>query len=57
VGDAVLLELEVQVGVGEPARAPVLPNDDLARLRLEVGVELPTPEAPGEVVPLLNLAL
>src|SRR5215470_15755913 len=41
--DAVLLELQVQVGVGEAAGTPVLLCDDLTRRRREFGTELTTP--------------
>jgi hypothetical protein len=43
--DAVLLELQIEVGVGEAARSPVLEGNDVAGLGLEV-VEL-NRSAPG----------
>ncbi|SED20375.1 hypothetical protein SAMN04490356_7410 [Streptomyces melanosporofaciens] len=51
MGDAVLPELHIQVGVGEPALRPVLMGHHLPRPRLEVRMELPTPGVPGEAVP------
>src|SRR5215469_13145747 len=57
MGDAVLLEQEVQVGVGEAALPPVFLGDDITGLRLEVGVEFATPGVPGEVVVLFLVAL
>src|SRR5262245_45038294 len=41
--DAVLLELQVQIGVGEAARTPMLCGDDLAWLGREFGTDLATP--------------
>src|SRR5262245_4869458 len=41
--DAVLLELQVQVGVGEAAGTPVLLSDNLTWRRHEFGTELATP--------------
>jgi hypothetical protein len=38
MGDPLLLQPEIQVGVGEAALSPMLPGDDVARLRREVGV-------------------
>src|SRR5262245_35419846 len=43
--DAVLLELQIEVRVGEAARAPVLRSDDLARPGLEPGADLAAPRA------------
>src|SRR5262245_53680271 len=43
--DAVLLELQIQVGTGETAGAPMFLRDDLARCRHEFGVELAAPGA------------
>jgi hypothetical protein len=43
--NAELLELLVEVRVGEPARPPVLVHDDVALLRLEIVVSSPTPPA------------
>src|SRR5579871_5655204 len=45
---AVLLELEVEIGVGEPARSPMFMDNDIAWPRLEVAVECSTPAALGE---------
>ena len=50
--DAELLELLVEVGVGEPARPPVFEHHHIVRLRLEVVVEGPAPAALGEGLPL-----
>ena len=57
MGDALLLQLKVQIGIGEPALAPVLLNDDVAALRHEVRVPLTAPCALGKGVALLNQAL
>ncbi len=43
-----LLELEIEVGVGKPARSPVLKRNDVARLGLEIVMECPAPAVPGE---------
>src|SRR5262245_19893501 len=43
--DAVLLELQIQVGVGEPAGAPMFLRDNLARRRHEFGAEFAAPRA------------
>jgi hypothetical protein len=43
----VLLELEVEIGVGEPALRPVLVDDDIVRLGNEVRVPV---TAPGPVL-------
>jgi hypothetical protein len=43
--NAELLELLVEVRVGETARPPVLVHDDVALLRLEIVVDGPTPSA------------
>jgi hypothetical protein len=37
--DAVLLELQIEIGVGKAARSPVLAGDDIARLGLEIVME------------------
>jgi hypothetical protein len=50
--DAVLPELQIQVGVGEAARAPMLLRDDLAGRRYELGAEF---AAPGAVLEGLAL--
>src|ERR1044071_495648 len=42
---AVLLELQIEVGIGEGAGAPMLLDDDLARSRHEVAAELAAPGA------------
>src|SRR5262245_15152284 len=41
--DPVLLELQIQIRVGEATGAPMLRGDDLAWLRLEPGTDLATP--------------
>src|SRR4051812_12055327 len=41
--DAVLLELQIQIGVDETAGAPMLGDDNLAWLGFELGAELATP--------------
>src|SRR6266446_9830375 len=43
--DAVLLELQIQICVGEAAGTPMLRGDDLAWLRLELGTDLAAPRA------------
>ena len=43
--DAMLLEQQIQIGVGEAAGAPVLLHDDLARLRREFAPELAAPRS------------
>src|SRR5689334_908166 len=48
VAYAELLQLQVEVGVGEPARSPVLVHDDVAGLRPEVVVEGAAPGSPGK---------
>src|SRR5262249_49198213 len=50
--DAVLLELQVQVGVGEAAGTPVFLCDNLTWLRHEFGTELATPRAVFEALVL-----
>src|SRR5262249_34981393 len=42
---AVLLELQIQVGIGKAAGTPMLCRDDVARLRLELGTNLAAPRA------------
>src|SRR5215469_6641594 len=54
--DAVLLELQIEVGVGEAAGAPVLLSYDFTRLRRELGAELAAPRAEFEA-PMLPCAL
>ena len=49
--DAMLLELQIQVGVGETAGAPMFLRDDLARMRCEFGAEF---AAPGAVLKVLR---
>src|SRR5262249_32770187 len=46
--DAVLLELQVQVGIGEATGTPVFLCDDLTWRRSEFGTELATPGAAFE---------
>src|SRR5205807_1780868 len=48
--DAVLLELQIQIRVGEAAGTPVLRCDDLAWLGLELGTDLATPRAVFEAL-------
>src|SRR5262245_54930794 len=48
--DAVLLELQIQIGVGEAAGAPMLAGDDLARLEREFGTDLAAPCAVFETL-------
>src|SRR5262249_4684636 len=48
--DAVLLELQIQVRVGEAAGAPVLRGDNLAWLGLECDTELAAPRAVFEAL-------
>src|SRR5262245_23618058 len=43
--DAVPLELQIQIRVGEATGAPVLRGDNLARLRRELGTDLAAPRA------------
>src|SRR5690348_16250833 len=43
--DAVLLELQIQIGAGETTGAPMLLGDDLARLRCEFAANLSAPGA------------
>src|SRR5215471_19533187 len=45
VTDTVLLQLHVEVGIGESAGAPVLLDHDVAGLRREVGMPIPSPFA------------
>ena len=46
--DAVLLELKVEVRVGEAALRPVLMNNDVTFLRAKFWVEFPAPSAAME---------
>src|SRR5499426_76287 len=48
--DAVLLELQIQVRVGETAGTPVLRGDNLARPGLELGTDLTAPRAVFEAL-------
>src|SRR5215470_12310174 len=48
--DAVLLELQIQICVGEAAGTPMLRSDDLAWLWLEPGTHLATPRAVFEAL-------
>src|SRR5262249_13535806 len=50
--DAVFLELQIQIRVGEAAGAPMLRHDNLAWLGLELGTKLATPGAIFEALPL-----
>jgi hypothetical protein len=50
--DAVLLELQIQIGVGEAAGTPMLHGDDFAWLRLELGTDLAAPRAVFEALAL-----
>src|SRR5262245_21949497 len=43
--DAMVLELQVQIRVGEATGTPMLRGDDLSRLRLELATDLATPRA------------
>ena len=43
--DAVFFELQIQIGVGEAAGAPMLLDDNFAWLRRELGPKLTTPRA------------
>src|SRR5262245_22306344 len=46
--DAVVLELQVKVGVGEATGAPMLSRNDLTRLGYELGADLATPRVISE---------
>src|SRR6266849_11116157 len=48
--DAVLLELQIQICVGEATRTPMLRGDNLAWLRLELGTDLATPRVVFEAL-------
>jgi hypothetical protein len=50
--DAVLLELQIQICVGETTGTPMLGGDNLAWLRLELGTDLATPRAVFEAFAL-----
>jgi hypothetical protein len=43
--NAMLFKLQIQVGVGKPARTPVLLSHNVAWLRREFGADLTTPRA------------
>ena len=43
--NAVLLELQIQIGVGETTGTPMLLGNDFARLRLELAADLAAPRA------------
>src|SRR5262249_55159479 len=43
VTDAMLLELQIEIGVGETALSPMLADDDIAVARREIGMKLTTP--------------
>src|SRR5215813_3819160 len=55
--DAVFLELQVQVGVGEATGTPVFLCDDLTWCRHEFGTELATPCAEFEALALPRSSL
>ena len=57
VGNALLLEAEIQVGIGKAAGTPMLLNDDVAVLRRKIGMPFAAPFAACEVVHVLDLAL
>jgi hypothetical protein len=46
--NAVLLELQVEIGVGKAARSPMLVDNDIARPGLEVVMERSAPTVVGE---------
>jgi hypothetical protein len=50
--DSVLLELEVEIGVGKAVLGPVLLDDDVDRLRHEIGMPFAPPCAFGKNLPL-----
>ena len=50
--DARLLELQIQIGVGEAAPTPMLRGNNLARLRRELGTELAAPRTVFEALAL-----
>src|SRR5208337_2620772 len=50
--DAVLLELQIQIRVGEATRTPMLGGDNLVWLGLELGTDLATPRAVFEALSL-----
>jgi hypothetical protein len=54
---AALLELDVQIGIGEAALGPVLEQDDVAGLRTELGVEPSTPAAVRDPLGLFHPGL
>src|SRR5262245_24285066 len=43
--DAMFLELQIQIRVGEATGTPMLESHDIARLRLELAADLATPRA------------
>ena len=53
VCDALLFELEVEIGVSKAALPPVFLNDDVAFLRHKVGMPITTPRSRCERVALL----
>src|SRR5262245_46251281 len=55
--DVVLLQLHVEVGIGEAALSPVLPDDDVTVPRREIGMELTSPRSLREVMVLLDVPL
>src|SRR5206468_8215578 len=48
--DAVFLELQIQIRVGETTGTPMLEGHDFARLRLELAADLATPHAVFEAL-------
>src|SRR5215813_5338029 len=52
VADTVLLKLQIEISVSKPARSPVLPDDDIARLRRKVRMPVTAPFAARESVAL-----
>jgi len=54
--DATLLEMKIEIRIGEAALGPVLFDNDVASLRHEVGVPLAAPASLCEGMPLLQRA-
>ena len=48
VANAVLLELKIEIGIREAARSPMLPDNDIARLGLEVIMNRADPNCPWQ---------
>ncbi len=55
--DPPLFELEVEIGIGEAALAPVFKNDDVAIVGAEFGMELAAPGSGGEELGLVRANL